>query len=77
MKKLSHGLGTGELFTGFMWLFFCVTVVLWAVGFAIPYLFPTISGFKLVSSGLFIWQTVKILGGICEKERYNYSLYHK
>lgn len=77
MKKLSHELGTGELFTGFMWLFYCVTVVLWAVGFAIPYLFPTISGFKLVSSGLFIWQTVKILGGICEKERYNYSLYHK
>jgi hypothetical protein len=77
MKKLSHELGTGELFTGFMWLFYCVTVVLWAVGFAIPYLFPTISGFKLVSSGLFIWQTVKILGGICEKECYNYSLYHK
>lgn len=77
MKKLSCELGTGELFTGFMWLFYCVTVVLWAVGFAIPYLFPTISGFKLVSSGLFIWQTVKILGGICEKERYNYSLYHK
>ncbi len=77
LKKLSNELGTGEIFTGFMWFFYCAITVLWAVGFAIPYLFPTISGFKLVFSGLFIWQTVKILGGICEKERYNYSLYHK
>ncbi len=77
IKKLSSELGTGEVFTGFMWLFYCATVVLWAVGFAIPYLFPTISGSKLVFSGLFIGQTVKTLGGILEKESFNYSLYHK
>lgn len=77
IKKLSSNLGTGEIFTGFMWFFYCAITVLWAVGLAIPYIFPMISGFKLVLSGLFIWQAVKTLGGICEKERYNYSLYHK
>ncbi len=77
LKKLSSELGTGELFTGFMWFCHCAVTLLWAIGFAIPYLFPTISGFKLVLSGLFIWQAIKTVGGICEKERYNYSLYHK
>lgn len=77
MKKLSSDLKTGELFTGPMWFFYCVITVLWAIGFAIPYLFPSVSSLKLIFSGLFIWQTVKTLGGICEKERYNHSLYHK
>ena len=77
IKKLSDTLGTGEIFTGFMWFCYCAITVLWAIGFAIPYLFPMISGAKLIFSGLFIWQTVKTVGGIYEKERYNYSLYHK
>lgn len=77
IKKLSCDLGTGEIFTGLMWFFYCVATVLWAMGFAIPYFFPMISSFRLIFSGLFIWQTVKIVGGIYEKERYNYSLYHK
>lgn len=77
IKKLSSDLGTGEIFTGFMWFCHCVITVLWAVGFAIPYIFPMISGFKLLFSGLFIWQTVKTVGGICDRESYNYSLYHK
>ena len=77
IKKLSIELGTGEIFTGFMWFCYCMVVILWAIGFAIPYLFPSISAFKLIFSGLFIWQTVKVLGGIYERERYNYSLYHK
>ena len=77
VKKLSSTLETGELFTGFMWFCYCVITVLWTVGASIPYLFPSVSGIKLIFSGLFIWQTVKILGSIREKERYNYSLYHK
>ncbi|MBR5286767.1 MAG: hypothetical protein IKU30_07725 [Clostridia bacterium] len=77
IKSLSESLGTGEVLTGLMWFCYCVITVLWAIGFAIPYLFPMISSAKLIFSGLFIWQTVKIVGGIYEKERYNYSLYHK
>ncbi len=77
IKKLSADFGTGEVFTEFMWFCYCAITLLWAAGFAIPYLYPSVSALKLIFSGLFIWQTVKKVGGIYETERYNYSLYHK
>lgn len=77
IKALSSELKTGETECGFMWFCYCAVTVLWAAGFAIPYFYPSVFAFKLIFSALFIWQTVKTVGGIYEQERYNYSLYHK
>ncbi len=75
LSGLSVGLGGKESFIGGAWIVYSISLALWAVGFILPYFYSFISTARLFASFFFIWQTVKIMGGIYEDECERVSLY--
>ncbi len=74
-KRLSENLGIDEVPTNASWIFYCVSVILWAMGFVIPYFYPTVATPRLIASVIFIWQTVKIFETINEEKMHKIELY--
>lgn len=61
LKVLSSDLGLKEVNTNAAWIAFCVMMVLWSMGFAVPYLNFSVSTLRVISSAVFIWQCGKVL----------------
>jgi len=75
LRKLSTDLGGQEISTAVPWVIYCILLTLWSFGFIVPYFYSYISTVRLIAAFLFIWQTVKIVGGIYEDECERVSLY--
>lgn len=76
-KGLCKNLGLSEASTGFAWFFFCASAVLNSLGFVIPYFYEWTATPRLISSVIFIIQTIRIFDRINEDYRQKISLYGK
>lgn len=77
LQKMSKYVGGGDISVQKPWIAYCISAVLWSVGYAVPYFYSYVSSARLIASGIFIWQTVKILGYITESEEERIALYGK
>lgn len=77
LKELSDNLGNKPISVFAPWVSYCITLILWSAGFVIPYFYSYISALKLISSSIFIWQTVKLIGAIKEESQERFLLYNK
>ncbi len=68
VRTLSEELGFGTPSTAVPWVAYCVSAVCFAAGFAIPYFYSYIYLPRLIAAAVFVWQTVKIIGTVYEKE---------
>jgi len=74
-RELSVVTYGGEIKTATPWIAFCVSAVLWSVGYAVPYFYSYVSTLRLFASCIFIWHTVKIFGHITESYEEHIALY--
>ncbi len=77
LSNLSQKLGGERVVVTIPWALYCVMLTLWAAGFIVPYYYSYISTLRAFCAFFFIWQTVKIVGGIYEDECERVSLYGK
>lgn len=75
VNELSKNLIGEEVKTNNAWVFYCASIVLWSAGYVVPYFYSYVSTLRFIASALFIWQTVKILGYVMEKEEERVALY--
>ncbi len=75
LRRLSTDLGGKEISIFAPWVIFSIWLTLWAFGFIVPYFYSFIATAKMLLAFLFIWQTVKTVGGIYEDECERVSLY--
>ena len=68
VRKLSSTLGFGEPSTAVAWVAYCIAAVSYTSSFVIPYFYSYFYLPRLVSAAVFVWLTVKTLGGIYERE---------
>ena len=75
INQLSTKLGLDNINSTFAWVAYSVSMILWALGFVIPYFYPSIATPRLIATAIFIWQTVKILERINEEYQRKTDLY--
>lgn len=75
LRRLAFQASGKEIETKGSWIAYCISAVLWSVGYCVPYLYASISTMRILASGIFIWQTVKVLSFILESEEERISLY--
>lgn len=75
LRRLAYQTSGKEITTTGSWVSYCISTVLWSVGYCVPYLYASISTMRIIASGIFIWQTVKVLSFIVESEEEHISLY--
>ncbi|MBR6783759.1 MAG: hypothetical protein IKM32_03620 [Clostridia bacterium] len=68
IRALAFDLGQGEISTGVHWAAYCVAAVCYISSFVIPYFYSFFYLPRLVAAAVFVWQTVKTVGNIYEKE---------
>ncbi len=75
LRLLSLNLGGSDISVSAPWIAFCITIILWSIGFIVPYFYSYIATARVFAAFFFIWQTVKTTGGIYEEECERVSLY--
>ncbi len=75
VKSVSINLGLGEISTTAAWFFYCVSMILWCLGFVIPYFYSSIATPRFIATAIFIWQSVKVLEQINEANYQKTELY--
>lgn len=68
IRTLSENLGFGTPSTAVPWVAYCISAVCFAAGFAIPYFYSYFYLPRLIAAAVFVWQTVKVIGLVYEKE---------
>ena len=74
LSELSLILGGEAVPITLPWVAFSTSTVLWAVGYAVPYLYSYVAFWRLAAAALFIWQTASIITRINDEEAYRASL---
>jgi hypothetical protein len=74
LSELSLILGGEAVPITLPWVAFSTSTVLWAVGYAVPYLYSYVAFWRLAAAVLFIWQTASIITRINDEEAYRASL---
>jgi len=76
-EKLSINLGLGKIPTTSAWGVYCISTILWSLGFVIPYFYSSISAPRFIATAIFIWQSIKIFEQINEANYLKTELYGK
>ena len=74
-RNMTVDLGIQQPLMTLAWVSYCVSMILWAIGFAIPYFYASIHTPKFIATVIFIWQTVKIFEQINEDQIRKTELY--
>lgn len=74
LSELSLSLGGEAVPITLPWVAFSTSTALWAVGYAVPYLYSYVAFWRLAAAALFIWQTASIITRINDEEAYRASL---
>ncbi len=74
-NKLQVSLGGKPLNHNAAWISYCVSIVLWTIGYVVPYFYASVATLRLFASCVFIWQTVKLLNIIKDDEYERFIMY--
>ncbi len=74
LSELSVNLGGGRIPITLSWVAFVLSMVLWVVGYTIPYLYASVAFWRIVFTAVFIWKTTTIITQINDEENYRASL---
>ncbi len=74
LSRLSKELGGDEISITAPWIAFSISMILWAVGYAVPYFYSYVASWRLIAAAVFVWKTASIITQINDEEAYRASL---
>jgi hypothetical protein len=77
LNEMQQRLGGSKLSINKCWIPYCVSLILWSIGYVVPYFYPSVATLRLAASCVFIWQTVRFLSTIKEDEQERFLMYRK
>lgn len=75
LRRLSVALGGKEIPTSSAWVAYCLMMILWTIGYVVPYFYSFVSTLRFFAAVVFIWQTAKVISQINYEEYERFSLY--
>ncbi len=67
IRELSANLGVTVMPTSGAWLWYCLSVVFWSIGYVVPYFYGNVSSLRFISACIFILLSAKRLSDIKEE----------
>ncbi len=77
LRELQRKLGGSEVSVTKPWIAYCITVTLWAAGYAVPYFYSYFAVARFFAAAIFIWQMIKLISFINEEENERFLMYGK
>jgi len=74
LSFLSENLGGEKIDITLPWVAFCLSMIFWAVGYTVPYLYSAVAFWRFACTAFFIWKTASIITRINDEEEYRASI---
>ncbi len=73
-KKLQYEIGGSEIDISKSWFSFSALIILWCIGYVVPYFYSYVSTLRFFAAIIFIWQTAKLFVRINDEEYERYIM---